>query len=92
MAISRFGIGAADTRRKYRVIDLKRDKIGMPAAVQAIEYDPNRSARIALVRYEDGEKRYIVASHGLKVGDTIISGPGCRVEEWQLSGVCATSR
>jgi large subunit ribosomal protein L2 len=62
-------------KRKYRVIDLKREKVGMPAVVQAIEYDPNRSARIALVQYEDGEKRYVVASHGLKVGDRISSGP-----------------
>jgi large subunit ribosomal protein L2 len=62
-------------KRKYRVIDLKREKVGMPAVVQSIEYDPNRSARIALVRYEDGEKRYVVASHGLKVGETIASGP-----------------
>ena len=61
-------------RRKYRVIDFKRNKNDMPATVLTIEYDPNRSAFIALVQYEDGEKRYIVAPHGLKVGDVIESG------------------
>lgn len=61
-------------KRKYRIIDTKRDKVGMPAAVQSIEYDPNRSARIALLQYEDGEKRYVVATSGLKVGDRVISG------------------
>ena len=61
-------------RRKYRIIDFKRDKFDMPAKVLTIEYDPNRTAHIALVQYEDGEKRYIVAPHGLKVGDTVISG------------------
>lgn len=61
-------------KRKYRVIDFKRNKDDMPALVQSIEYDPNRSARIALVTYKDGEKRYILAPHGLKVGDSIISG------------------
>ncbi len=62
-------------KRKYRVIDTKRDKIGIPAVVQAIEYDPNRSARIALLQYEDGEKRYVVAVNDLKVGDRVVSGP-----------------
>ncbi len=61
-------------KRKYRIIDLKREKVGIPAVVEAIEYDPNRSARIALVRYEDGEKRYVIAANGLKVGDRIVSG------------------
>ena len=61
-------------RRKYRIIDFKRDKFDMPAQVLTIEYDPNRTAHIALVQYEDGEKRYIVAPHGLKVGDTVVSG------------------
>ena len=61
-------------RRKYRVIDFKRDKIDMTAEVMTIEYDPNRSAFIALVQYEDGEKRYIVAPDGLKVGDKIVTG------------------
>ncbi|MDB4905726.1 MAG: rplB [Gemmatimonadetes bacterium] len=63
-------------KRKYRVIDFKRNKAGMPAVVREIEYDPNRSARIALVQYEDGEKRYILHPKGLKVGDTLMSGPG----------------
>lgn len=63
-------------RRMYRVIDFKRDKIGVPARVSTIEYDPNRSARIALLSYLDGEKRYIVAPVGIHVGDTLVSGPG----------------
>ena len=61
-------------RRKYRVIDFKRDKLDMVAEVLTLEYDPNRSAFIALVQYEDGEKRYIVAPDGLKVGDKVVSG------------------
>ncbi len=61
-------------RRKYRVIDFKRDKADMTATVLTLEYDPNRTAHIALVQYEDGEKRYIVAPNGLKVGDKIVSG------------------
>ncbi|WP_448519766.1 50S ribosomal protein L2 [Rhodoflexus sp.] len=61
-------------KRKYRLIDFKRDKHDVPAIVEAIEYDPNRTARIALLKYEDGEKRYILAPEGLKVGQTIISG------------------
>ena len=61
-------------RRKYRVIDFKRNKADMPATVLTLEYDPNRTAFIALVQYEDGEKRYIVAPNGLKVGDVIESG------------------
>jgi large subunit ribosomal protein L2 len=63
-------------KRQYRIIDFKRNKHGMPATVQHIEYDPNRSARIALVEYEDGEKRYIIHPKGLSVGDKIVSGPG----------------
>ncbi|WP_097027206.1 50S ribosomal protein L2 [Clostridium peptidivorans] len=62
-------------KRKYRLIDFKRNKDGIPAKVSSVEYDPNRTAFIALVVYADGEKRYIVAPHGLKVGDTIVSGP-----------------
>src|SRR5438067_3378328 len=62
-------------RKLYRVIDFKRDKIGIPATVTAVEYDPNRSARIALLSYRDGEKRYILAPDGLKPGDTLVSGP-----------------
>jgi len=61
-------------KQKYRVIDFKRDKHGVPATVKSIEYDPNRTARIALLYYADGEKRYIVAPEGLKVGDTLMSG------------------
>lgn len=61
-------------RNKYRVIDFKRNKTGMDATVQTLEYDPNRSAHIALVKYEDGEKRYIIAPNGLKVGDVVRSG------------------
>lgn len=66
-------------KRKYRIIDLKRDKIGMAAEVVAIEYDPNRSARIALVQYEDGEKRYVLAINGMKVGAKIVSGSGAEL-------------
>jgi large subunit ribosomal protein L2 len=62
-------------KRFYRIIDFKRDKIGVPARIAAIEYDPNRSARIALLFYADGEKRYMIAPLGLKVGDTVVSGP-----------------
>ena len=61
-------------RTKSRGIDFKRDKVDMPATVKTLEYDPNRSAHIALVQYEDGEKRYIIAPEGLKVGDTVMSG------------------
>jgi large subunit ribosomal protein L2 len=61
-------------KKRYRMIDFQREKDGMPAVVKSIEYDPNRSGRIALVVYEDGEKRYIVAPNGLKVGQKIISG------------------
>lgn len=62
-------------RRTYRIIDFKRDKLGVPGKVATIEYDPNRNARIALINYVDGEKRYIILPKGLKVGDTIVSGP-----------------
>ncbi len=62
-------------RRKYRIIDFKRNKPDMPATVLTIEYDPNRTAHIALIQYEDGEKRYILAPNGLKVGDVVESGP-----------------
>ena len=61
-------------KQKYRIIDFKRDKHGVPATVKSIEYDPNRTARIALLYYADGEKRYILAPEGLKVGDTVTSG------------------
>ena len=62
-------------RKKYRIIDFKRQKHDMPATVLSLEYDPNRSAFIALVEYEDGEKRYIIAPNGIKAGDKIVSGP-----------------
>ena len=62
-------------KRLYRVIDWKRDKPGVPGRIATVEYDPNRSARIALLHYADGEKRYILLPHGLGVGDTVISGP-----------------
>ena len=65
----------AGHKRLYRVIDWKRDKHGVPAKIATVEYDPNRSARIALLNYADGEKRYILLPHGLGVGDTVISGP-----------------
>ncbi len=66
-------------KRRYRLIDFKRDKHGIPAKVFSIEYDPNRSARIALLHYADGEKRYIIAPIGLKVGDKILSGSGSEI-------------
>ncbi|AUN12857.1 50S ribosomal protein L2 [[Clostridium] sordellii] len=62
-------------RRKYRIIDFKRNKDGIPAKVATVEYDPNRTANIALLNYADGEKRYILAPVGIQVGDTILSGP-----------------
>ena len=67
-------------RRKYRIIDFKRNKVDMPATVLTLEYDPNRSAHIALVQYEDGEKRYILAPNGLKVGDVIESGANADIK------------
>ncbi len=66
-------------KRKYRVIDFRRDKDGVPARVAAIEYDPNRTARIARLHYLDGEKRYIVAQVGVNVGDTLMSGPNADI-------------
>ncbi|HUZ49508.1 MAG TPA: 50S ribosomal protein L2 [Candidatus Dormibacteraeota bacterium] len=68
------------TRTQYRIIDFKRGKDGIPAKVATVEYDPNRSARIALVHYKDGEKRYILAPLGLKVGDVIESGPAADIK------------
>ena len=67
-------------RRKYRIIDFKRNKADMPATVLTLEYDPNRSAHIALVQYEDGEKRYIIAPQGLKVGDVVTSGAAADIK------------
>ncbi len=66
-------------KRRYRQIDFKRDKVGVPGRVSSVEYDPNRSARIALVVYADGEKRYMVAPVGLRVGDTVTSGPDSEI-------------
>src|SRR6266699_5014307 len=73
IAMRRIGGGH---KRMYRIIDFKRNKFGMHATVREIEYDPNRTARIALVEYEDGEKRYILHPRGLSIGDKIVSGPG----------------
>ncbi|MBM3319839.1 MAG: 50S ribosomal protein L2 [Candidatus Eisenbacteria bacterium] len=68
-------------KRRYRLIDFRRDKGGVPGRVESIEYDPNRSARIALVLYADGERRYILAPHGVKVGDPIQDGPESEIRE-----------
>ncbi|MDR1134783.1 MAG: 50S ribosomal protein L2 [Clostridiales Family XIII bacterium] len=68
------------TRHKYRIIDFKRNKDSIPGKVATIEYDPNRSANIALIVYADGDKRYIIAPHKLKVGDTVISGPDADIQ------------
>lgn len=67
------------TKRKYRIIDFSREKLGVPAKVAEIEYDPNRSARIALLQYLDGEKRYIICPDNLKVGDTVLSGSDAEI-------------
>jgi large subunit ribosomal protein L2 len=67
-------------KRQYRIIDFKRNKDGIPAKVATIEYDPNRTSRIALLNYADGEKRYILAPNGLKVGDTVVSGPDADIK------------
>ena len=67
-------------RQHYRIIDFKRDKHGIPATVAAIEYDPNRSCRIALLKYQDGEWRYILAPLGVKVGEVLASGPGSEIK------------
>ena len=67
-------------RRKYRIIDFKRDKFDIPATVVSVEYDPNRSAFIALLQYEDGEKRYILQPAGLKVGDTVVAGENADIK------------
>ncbi len=73
------GIAAAGTRSRYRSIDFRREKTGIPAKVAAIEYDPNRSARIALLHYADGEKRYILHPIGLEVGMTVQNGEGADI-------------
>ena len=67
-------------KQKYRIIDFKRDKEGIPATVKTVEYDPNRTARIALLAYADGEKRYIIAPNGIKVGQKVVSGKGIAPE------------
>ena len=67
-------------RRKYRIIDFKRQKFDVPGTVKTLEYDPNRSAFIALVEYEDGEKNYIVAPNGLKVGDTVVASESADIK------------
>ena len=67
-------------KRLYRIIDFKRDKMGVNATVSSIEYDPNRSARIALLQYEDGEKRYIIAPVGINVGDVLVAGEGADIK------------
>lgn len=66
-------------KRRYRIVDFKRDKNGVPSKVHSIEYDPNRTCRIALLHYADGEKRYILAPNGLKVGNTVVSGSGSEI-------------
>ncbi|MEX0786045.1 MAG: 50S ribosomal protein L2 [Dehalococcoidia bacterium] len=68
------------SKRRLRIIDFKRDKFGVPGKVAAIEYDPNRTARIALIHYADGDKRYIISPQGLKAGDTISSGPDAELK------------
>ena len=67
-------------RTKYRIVDFKRSKLDMPASVLTLEYDPNRSAHIALIQYEDGEKSYILAPQGLKVGDKVVAGPNADIK------------
>lgn len=67
-------------KRRYRQIDFRRDKFDVPGVIRSIEYDPNRSARVALVVYDDGEKRYVIAPMGLQVGDTIVSGPTATIQ------------
>ena len=66
-------------KRRYRIVDFKRDKPGVPARVAAVEYDPNRSARLALLHYADGEKRYILWPVGLDVGDQVVAGEGAEI-------------
>src|SRR5213596_3274191 len=86
-------------KRMLRDVDFRRDKFGIPARVAAIEYDPNRSARLALLHYRDGEKRYIIAPHGMKVDDVVMSGPQgtscratrCRSGTFRSARLCTTS-
>src|SRR5438876_276955 len=74
-----FRVHPEATKPQIRRIDFRRDKFGVPAKVASVEYDPNRTARIALLHYADGEKRYILAPKGLTVGDTVVSGPGADI-------------
>src|SRR5690606_4226549 len=67
-------------KRLYRIVDFRRDRAGVPAVVETIEYDPNRSARIALIRYVDGQRRYIIAAEGLQVGATIVNSENAALE------------
>ena len=78
-------------KRLYRVIDFRRVKDGVPGVIRALEYDPNRSARIALVVYADGDKHYILAPEGLEIGMTINSGTRRRIPDWELHGVGSNS-
>ena len=79
-------------RRYIRIVDFKRDKLDIPAKVAAIEYDPNRTARLALLYYADGEKRYIVAPLGIKVGDTLFSGPQAEIRPGNCLPISRISR
>jgi len=67
-------------KRAYRIIDFKRDKVGVPCTVETIEYDPNRTSRIALLKYADGERRYMLAPLGIQVGDSLVSGPDAEIK------------
>ena len=79
-------------KRKFRQIDFKRNKLGVPAKVASIEYDPNRSARIALLHYVDGEKRYILAPQDLRVGDRVSAGPDAEIAPGNAASRSRTSR
>src|SRR4030065_539437 len=68
-------------KRAYRIIDFKRNKINIPCMVETIEYDPNRTSRIALLKYSDGERRYMIAPVGVKVGDNLMAGPDAEIRE-----------
>lgn len=80
MVVSLYVTKVADTKRHYRLIDFKRNKDGVEAVVKTIEYDPNRTANIALVHYTDGVKAYIIAPKGLEVGQRIVSGPDADIK------------
>ena len=78
-------------KKRYRIIDFKREKAGIPAEVKSIEYDPNRTAFIALLNYQDGEKRYIIAQNGLQVGQKLVSGEGCCSRNWKCNAFKSNS-